>query len=280
MAVDLHVHSIVSDGSDTPSQLLTLAAGRGITTLALTDHDTQEGIAEARQAAERNGVTLIPGVELSVEFDGGMHLVVLWLEPGDGPLQDRLTELRMQRDERNTGILECLRLHGMDITAVELAARAGKGSAGRPHIAALMMDKEYVPDIASAFDLWLSRGRPAYVPRVKLNAETAIGLALESGGVPILAHPHTLGINRAEPMSRLLDELKGQGLVGIEAIYSSYHRHEREGYTDLARRFGLIPSGGSDYHGAYKPGLELGVGYGDLHVAESVVEELKAHARS
>jgi 3',5'-nucleoside bisphosphate phosphatase len=280
MAVDLHAHSIISDGSDTPAELVALAASRGISTIALTDHDTQEGIAEAREAAERFGITLIPGVELSIDFDGGMHLVVLWLEPGDGPLQDRLSGLRSQRDQRNTGILESLRLHGMDITETELANRAGAGSAGRPHIAALMMDKGYVADIQSAFELWLSRGRPAYVPREKLDAETAIGLSRESGGVPILAHPHTLGITGAGEMSRLLDELKGNGLVGIEAFYSSYHRHEREGYTDLARRFGLVPSGGSDYHGTYKPGLELGVGYGDLHVAESVVAELKAHARS
>jgi predicted metal-dependent phosphoesterase TrpH len=255
-----------------------MAAARGVGVLGLTDHDTQEGIPEAREAADRAGTELIPGVELSIQYEGGMHLVVLWLEPGTGPLQDRLADQRLKRDRRNAEILECLRGHGIEIGDRELADRSGAGSAGRPHIAALMVDKGHVPDIATAFELWLGRGRPAYVPREKLDAETAIGLALESGGVPILAHPHTLGITRSDDMARLLDGLKGHGLVGLEAIYSSYHRHEREGYADLARRFGLVPSGGSDYHGAYKPGLEVGVGYGDLWVGQDVVEDLRAHA--
>jgi predicted metal-dependent phosphoesterase TrpH len=257
-----------------------LAAARGVGVLGLTDHDTQEGVPEAREAAKQAGIEVIPGVELSIRYDGGMHLVVLWIEPGTGPLQDRLADQRTQRDLRNSQILECLHRHGIEIEDRELADRAGAGSAGRPHIAALMVEKGHVPDIATAFDLWLGRGRPAYVPREKLDAETAIGLALESGGVPILAHPHTLGITRSDDMADLLDELTSHGLVGLEAIYSSYHRHEREGYTDLARRFGLIPSGGSDYHGSYKPGLEVGLGYGDLWVADDVVDSLRAHARS
>jgi predicted metal-dependent phosphoesterase TrpH len=276
MAVDLHVHSTVSDGTQTPSALVAIAAEQGITAMALTDHDTLDGVPEARAAADQAGIELIPGVELSIEYDGGMHLIVLWTEPGPGPLQDRLAGLRHHRDERNTAILEALRQHGMDIGPEELMERAGEGSAGRPHIAALMVDKGYVTDIATAFDAWLGRGRAAYVLRDRLDAETAIGLALETGGVPILAHPHTLGITGAAEMAALLDELKGYGLVGLEALYSSYHRHEREGYADLARRFGLVPTGGSDYHGAFKPGLELGTGYGDLYVAETVLEELRA----
>jgi predicted metal-dependent phosphoesterase TrpH len=138
-----------------------------------------------------------------------------------------------------------------------------------------MVAKGYVPDIKTAFDSWLASGAPAYVKRRLLSPEEGIGLAVESGAVPILAHPHTLGVNRAAEMADLLDGLKGYGLVGLEAHYSAYQQHERYGYDDLARRFGLLPSGGSDYHGTYKEGLGLGSGYGDLHVPERILENLR-----
>ncbi|MFO7298622.1 MAG: PHP domain-containing protein [Actinomycetes bacterium] len=278
MAIDLHLHSTASDGSLTPAELVELVARQRLETVALTDHDTLDGIDEAREAAQRLGVELIPGTELSLEFDGGMHLLVLWLEPGPGPLQDRLEWLRDGRDERNRAILDALSRHGIEITPEELAAQAGGGTVGRPHIAALLMQKGYVASIAQAFELWLARGRPAYVERPRLAPAEAIDLARRSGGVPVLAHPHTLGITTAADMSKLLHELVDAGLVGLEAIYGGYHRHEREGYADLARRFGLVPTGGSDFHGDYKPGLQPGTGYGDLYVSRDVVDRLKERA--
>lgn len=281
MAVDLHAHSTASDGSDTPAQLVKRAAEIGLTALALTDHDTQEGLTEAREAATPTDLELIPGTELSLNFDwGGMHLVVLWLEPGTGPLQDRLKGLQDGRDGRNARIVEVLETLGMPVTLEEIEQEAGGGSVGRPHIAAVMVRHGYVPDIKTAFDLWLGNDRPAYVGRPRLNPEEAIGLARESGAVPVLAHPHTLGIHRAAVMADVLGRLRDAGLVGLEAAYSAYQRHERYGYADLARRFGLVPSGGSDYHGTYKHGLDLGVGYGDLYVPESTLEQLRSHAAS
>jgi predicted metal-dependent phosphoesterase TrpH len=205
-----------------------------------------------------------------------MHLVVLWLEPGPGPLQDRLAPLQHGRHARNLAIVTLLDELGMPVSIDEVMEEAGSGSVGRPHIAAVMMRKGYVESVAEAFDLWLGAGRPAYAGRPRLSPEEAIGLAIDSGGVPVLAHPHTLGINRAEEMADLLDRLRSAGLVGLEAACSGYRRHEREGYADLAHRFGLVASGGSDYHGRYKPGLELGTGYGDLVVKEVVVDELRA----
>lgn len=279
MAIDLHSHSTASDGSAEPSALVRLAVEQGLTTLALTDHDTQEGIEEARAATAGTDLELIAGTELSLEYDaGGMHLLVLWLEPGSGPLQSRLATLRQWRNRRNEQIVAALTELGMPMTIDEVTEEAGSGSVGRPHIAAVMMAKGYVESIEEAFEHWLAAGKPAYWSRPRLRPEEAIQLALESGGVPILAHPHTLNINRAAEMADLLTELREAGLVGLEAIYSSYRQHERDGYADLARRFGLVPSGGSDYHGSYKPGLDLGRGYGDLVVPDSVLDDLRRHA--
>lgn len=279
MTVDLHTHSTASDGSDPPGTLVELAVEAGLRALALTDHDTQEGLDAAAAAATTQPLELIPGVELSLNYDGGtMHLIVLWLDPGSGPLQDRLQGLQSGRTRRNKEIVDKLEDAGLPITIEEVLKEAGGGSVGRPHIAAVMVKHGYVPDIRTAFDLWLGRDRPAYVGRDRLEPREAIGLARESGAVPVLSHPHTLGVTTAPGMADLLTNLKRAGLIGLEAIYGSYRRHEREGYSDLARRFELIPSGGSDYHGSYKPGLSLGSGYGDLAVPDSVLDELRRHA--
>jgi predicted metal-dependent phosphoesterase TrpH len=278
MAVDLHSHSTASDGSEKPAALVEQALEVGLNALALTDHDTLDGITAAADAAGSTGLELIPGTELSLEYDqGGMHLVVLWLDPGPGPLQNRLDELRLGRDERNQLMAQRLTELGMPVTTQEILEEGGAGSIGRPHIAAVMMRKGYVETIEEAFELWLTSGKPAYIGRPRLSPEEAIQLARESGAVPIVAHPHTLGINRAQEMADLLTRLIAAGLVGLEAFCAGYRRHEREGYADLARRFGLVPSGGSDFHGTYKPGLSLGTGYGDLVVPDTVVDELRSH---
>ena len=281
MSVDLHTHSTASDGSDPPEHLVELASEAGLSAVALTDHDTQEGLGAAVAAAAKHDLELIPGVELSLNYEGGtMHLVVLWLDPGTGPLQDHLPGLQAGRGRRNEEIVDRLGEAGLPITIEEVLEEAGGGSVGRPHIAAVMVRHGYVPDIRAAFDLWLGRGRPAHVGRNRLDPEVAIGLARESGAVPVLSHPHTLGVTTAPDMADLLTDLKRAGLIGLEAIYGSYRRHEREGYAHLARRFDLIPSGGSDYHGSYKPGLSLGSGYGDLVVPDSVLDELREYESS
>lgn len=278
MPVDLHLHSTASDGSESPTRVVEMAVDAGLAAIALTDHDIQDGIAEARRRAGSE-LEVVPGVELSIAYDtGGMHMVVLWLEPGPGPLQDRLEWLRQGRDRRNQEIVARLGELGMPVVLDEVLAEAKGGSVGRPHIAAVMVRHGYVAGHEEAFDLWLAQGRPAYIPRPRLSQEEAIGLALESGAVPVLAHPHTLLIDRAEEMADLLRTLAGYGLVGLESVYSGYFPHERDGYTDLARRFGLVPSGGSDYHGLYKPGLEVGTGYGDLVIPDRVLEELRLKA--
>ena len=276
MAVDLHTHSTASDGSDHPEEVVLRAARAGLTAVALTDHDTLEGIGAARSLAMGAGIELIPGVELSLDWEpGAMHLVVLFLEPGPGPLQDRLSELQRGREERNQAVVERLNELGMAINYHDILSEAGGGSVGRPHIAAVMVRHGYVDDIPSAFQLFLAKGQQAYIGRRRLEPSEAIRLARQEGAVPILAHPHTLGLNTSEEVSGTLRQLSEAGLVGMECYYPLYSVFEREGYAALSRRFGLIPSGGSDYHGTYKLGIELGTGRGDLVVTDSVLEELR-----
>lgn len=274
--IDLHSHSTASDGSDEPVALVQRAAAVGVKALALTDHDTQSGVRAAQLEANGLGIELIPGTELSLGWEGGaMHVVVLFLEPGPGPLQDRLSALRDARDARNLEILEALISLGLPVSAEEVFAVASGESVGRPHIAAAMVSRGYVSSIAEAFDLYLGWGRPAYRPRWRLAPEEGIALALESGGVPVLAHPHTLGLNNSEEVSITLRRLKGAGLRAMECYYPLYSPIEREGYAALAARFGLLPSGGSDYHGSFKPGIELGVGRGNLLVPEGLLDALR-----
>jgi hypothetical protein len=248
--------------------------------VALTDHDTLDGIAEASRTAQRAGIELIPGVELSLEWDrGGMHLIVLWLEPRTGPLQDRLAELQDARNGRNARIVDRLNELGLDITLSEVEIEAGEGSVGRPHFAAVMVRKGFVTDIRAAFDEYLANGRPAYMSRRRLSPEEAIELARQSGGVPILAHAHTLGLDNQAEVEAMMRRLSNAGLVGIECHYGSYDVDEREGYVRMARRFGLLPSGGSDFHGTYKTEVALGTGSVGLGVPPSILEPLRAMRR-
>ena len=277
MAVDLHTHSDVSDGSASPSSIIDLAAAARLTAVALTDHDTLVGIEEARTRAEEIGLRLIPGVELSCEWvQGGCHMVVLWLEPGPGPLQDKLAALQVARDGRNDRILARLATLGIEITAEELAAQSGGGVTGRPHIAALMVEKGAVASVRQAFDEYLGNGKPAYVGRERLGPEEAIDLAAQSGAVTVLAHPHTLGLDNADAFRRALAGLAEAGLSGMECWYGEYSPAYRQSMVSVARSHGLVPSGGSDYHGTYKPGLSLGTGRGDLVVPDHVLNELEA----
>ena len=256
--------------------MVRLAARAGLSAVALTDHDTLEGVGEARSEAARHGIELIPGTELSCEWDrGGLHVVVLFLEPGRGPLQDRLADLREARHRRNRDIARRLSDLGLDIDYPEVLAEAGRGSVGRPHFAAVMKRKGYVPDISTAFREYLGAGKPAYAPRRLLSPEEAIGMARRSGAVPVLAHPHTLGLDSTGEYEATYRWLAGMGLVGVECFYSEYDSAMRRQLERSVRSFGLLPSGGSDFHGDYKPGIGVGVGRGDLEVPDRVLEALR-----
>lgn len=273
--IDLHAHSNASDGSDSPTEFARLAAAAGLSAVALTDHDTIEGLAEATEEAGRLGVRLIPGCELSCEVArGGLHLVVLFVDATSSPLTDRLGGLQAGRGTRNERIVEVLQAEGFELTLDDVSAEAGSGSVGRPHIAAVLLEKGYVSSITEAFDVWLGNGRPAYVERDRLTPAEAIDLAHASGGVSVLAHPFTLDLEPG-PLEAFVAELAGAGLDAIEVHYGRCRPDERQSLAALAERLGLCPSGGSDYHGTYKPDLSLGTGPGDLNVPDEWLDALE-----
>jgi predicted metal-dependent phosphoesterase TrpH len=255
---------------------MALAARAGLSAVALTDHDTVEGLAEARAAAEAVGVRLVPGCEISCEVgEATMHLLVYFLDDGPGPLQDRLGGMQEARADRNRRIVVVLNEHGVDITLEEILEEAGGGSVGRPHVAGVLMRKGYVSSVQEAFDVWLANGKPAYLERDRLLPAEAISLAHASGAVAVLAHPTSLGYDGPE-MERFIAGLTDNGLDGLECEYGRYSPDLRASLRSVADRLGLAVTGGSDYHGRYKPDLSLGTGLGDLNVPDDLLDALEA----
>jgi predicted metal-dependent phosphoesterase TrpH len=273
MAVDLHTHSRYSDGSDSPSAIVAKAKSIGLSAIALTDHDLLDGIDEAMQAAGTD-IELVPGTELSVQWKGkGMHLLAYWVDHGS-PLADRLAEIQLGRVARNHEMVDALAELGIDITMDELKTEAEMGVIGRPHFAAILVRKGAAATIQDAFDGYLAVGRPAYRPRVRVEASEAMSLARESGAVPVIAHPHTLA-DDAAGFSHLFSEFVALGAVGIECHYAEYPQSLRLQMAAEVEDLGLVATGGSDYHGTYKPGIALGSGKGDLAVPDSCLDRLQ-----
>lgn len=272
MAVDLHTHSRYSDGSDTPTEIITRAKSIGLSAIALTDHDLLDGIDEAARAAGTD-IEFVPGTELSVQWEGkAMHLLAYWVGH-DSPLAGRLDGIRQGRMERNHEMVEALIGLGVDISMEELEEEAGVGVIGRPHFAAILVRRKAADNIGDAFDKYLATGRPAYRARTRIEAAEVIGLARESGAVSVVAHPHTLA-DGADEFSHLLPRFAELGVVGIECHYVEYPQYLRENMAAAAEDLGLVATGGSDYHGTYKLGIALGSGKGDLRVPDSCLERL------
>ena len=274
--IDLHTHSTVSDGSDPPGRIPELAAAAGCSAVALTDHDRLDGLDEAGARAAQVGVELVPGCEIScANAPGTMHLLVYFVEPGEGALQDELAGLQEARGNRNVVLVERLQELGLPVSVDEVEAESGGTGTGRPHVAAVLVAKGVVGSVQEAFDVWLAKGRPGYVERPRLEPAHAMTLARRSGGVPVLAHPLSLQLAPAELDARV-GELAGLGLAGLEALYGRYTPEERRDLASLADRHGLAVTGGSDHHGTYKPDLQVGVGRGDLAVPDDLLETLRA----
>nr|WP_083436982.1 PHP domain-containing protein [Thermincola ferriacetica] len=274
--IDLHVHTTASDGTLTPAELIRYARGRNLAAVAITDHDTIDGLPEALKEAKQQGFELIPGVEISVEHPAGeMHILGYFVDINNRELAEALQELRRYREERNPRMLQKLRDLGMDISMAEVAEKAGGKVVGRPHFAAVMVEKGYVASFEEAFDKYLGAGKAAYVKKEKLTPRQGIELIQKAGGIPVLAHPKYLGYNSIELLIEELKNLKGYGLQGIEAYYSAYSPEETELYLKLAGDYGLLVTGGTDFHGSNKPEIEIGIGCGNLRIPYEILAPLK-----
>jgi 3',5'-nucleoside bisphosphate phosphatase len=278
--IDLHTHSLRSDGSDSPSTIVDLAADVGCSSVALTDHDNVSGIDEALLRAAERSIELIPGIELSCHTSSrNIHLLGYFVDHRDPIFLERLRSQQRLRAERNDRLAERLTTLGMEVTIEEVSEVAGSETIGRPHFAAVLMQKGHVGSIDEAFVSWLADDMPAHVERQELPAEIAIQWIHDAGGVASWAHPvwRSVGPQRHRPsIEPVVEELVAAGLDGIEARYSRYDGARRRELVRLAARFELVATGGSDYHGTYKPDLHIGIGVGDLDIPESVLDELRS----
>jgi predicted metal-dependent phosphoesterase TrpH len=244
--VDLHLHSSASDGRFSPAEIVRKSAEAGLTVIALTDHDNVDGIAPALEAAKNfPWLKVIPGVEISTDIpQGELHMLGYFIDYTDRELLANLERMRNSRQKRAQGMLAKLANLGLTIEWERVKEIAGKGSVGRPHIAQALLEKGYIASIKEAFTKYIGWGGPAYVEREKMSPAEAVELILRAKGLPVLAHPLTLN----EP-DTLIAELKESGLIGLEAYYKDYTAEEIHRLISLAEKYGLITTGGSDYHG-------------------------------
>ena len=244
--------------------------------MALTDHDGLSGIEQAGTRAEELGLGFVPGCEISCAFSPGtMHLLCYFVEPADGPLQSELERLRHDRSHRNERLARRLQELGLPITFDEVEAAAGGSVIGRPHFAAVLVKNGAATSVQDAFDRLLGKGAPGYISKSRIDAATAIGAARASAAVTVLAHPLTLGLGASE-LDRAVRELADAGIAGLECFYGRYSPDERSGLAAMARRHDLVATGGSDFHGTFKPDLFVGTGTGDLDVPDAAVTELRS----
>lgn len=279
--IDLHVHSNASDGTLTPSELISLAVLNDLSAIALTDHDTISGIPEAQKAADAKNkegkiIDLIPGVELSCAYKiKDIHILGLFIDIENKFLLDTLKEAKDERDSRNEHIAQKLREKGIDITIDALLSGNKNAVLTRAHFAKHLYEKGYVKNIKEAFQRYIGDTSPCFVQRKYLSPEAAIGIIHRAGGIAVLAHPLLYHLPAPE-LNMLLHHLKLYGLDAIEAIYSS-NTEANENYSRyLARKHNLLISGGTDYHGLNKPELSLGSGKGNMHIPESLLIQMKA----
>ena len=252
--IDLHTHSIRSDGALSPAELVRRAAARGVTTQALSDHDTLAGVAEAVAEGQRLGVRVIPATELNTESEwGDAHILAYFVDPNDAVFEARMKELRDNRANRIQSMVENLNRLGFTVSLERVHEIAQGGSLGRPHLAQALLEAGHVASYDSAFDTLISKDSPAYVTRVGLAPLEAVKLARAHGGVPVLAHPGT--VLRLE---ELVPQLVDAGLGGIECYYGSHTPTQTASCLRLAARCDLVPTGGSDFHGRGDHGADLG----------------------
>lgn len=276
--IDLHTHSIKSDGSMTPSELVRHAKENGLAAVALTDHDCTDGIKEALAEGEKIGIEVVSGVELSAVSSTETHILGYYIDADEKNFKNKMAELLAMRKKRNEDTAKKLRENGFDIS-VEDAKRFCKGSVlGRAHFARAMVEKGMTGSVKEAFDKYLGSGKPCYSGQQLLTPAECVRLINGAGGEAFCAHLHLMRKSDEELFS-FLKELKKEGLAGIEGYYTEYTEQMHEKYMAMARELSLIVSGGTDFHGKMKPHISIGKGFGNLRVPYSVLEGIKEYGR-
>ena len=270
--VDLHLHTTASDGRLTPTRLVELAAGRGLRVIAITDHDSTEGLEEAGKAAQAfPQLTIIPGIELSTDVPGSeIHILAYFIGSQDPVIQAALKTFRLGRVDRARRMVEKLQALGVQVEWDRVQEIAGDGAVGRPHIALAMVEKGYISQVQEAFEKYIGRNGPAYAEREKLTPSEAVSLIGSWGAVAVLAHPSDI-----DDLDGTLEELKAVGLAGAEVYYAQYSEERIQELARVVQAHGLLPCGGTDYHGLGNPGESLP---GTMGPPMEVVERLKALA--
>ena len=267
MPIDLHIHTTASDGSWTPKEVVEQAKKLGLTAIAITDHDTMDGVERAIQRGAELGVEVIPGVELNTDYDDHeVHVLGYYLDFTNPSLQKELAELRDARVNRMRLMVEKLATVGVQISYDRVREIAGEGAIGRPHLARAIMEAGYASEWEEIFQKLIGRGCPAYVPRTKLTPTDAVKLILEVGGVPVLAHP---GLN---DLDEIIPDLIKAGLQGMEIYHYDHTDADIEHYEEMAQQYGLFFTGGSDCHG---PGVKSGARLGQVMLPDELLRPLK-----
>ena len=284
--IDLHVHSNASDGSLTPSEIINLAHELGLGAIAITDHDTLAGSKQAAELVVPASIELVSGVEISTapiissDAVSSYHILGYFIRLDDPALNQTLNQLQEFRRNRNHQIFERLNQIGIHLDHTDIKTPIDGGEVGRPHIATALLQKGVVDSIDEAFDKYLSKGKAAYVDKKRLRCEEAIRIISEAGGVPILAHPGLLNLDPGDQLENCIVALKEKGLSGIEVYYPEHTVEMIEFLLGVADRHELLITGGTDFHGALNPDMQMGSGYGNLHIPYQIFERLRIHVQA
>lgn len=279
--IDLHMHTTASDGTDLPSEAVAKAASLGLEAIALTDHDTAAGVAEAAAAGKELGVEVVPGIEVSSDYrDNNIHILGYFIDPEAPALRTVLEWIRTERIARNEYVVNLLADDGFDISVEELRRLYPEAVLGRPHMAELLMRKGYVSSVREGFERYLGEGGKYYLPKRRISMARAVETILGSGGLAVLAHPLQYRYPRGE-VTEMIEYAKSLGAAAIECFYSEHSAEDERWLLGIAERYGMGVSGGSDYHGTRKTHISMGSGTNDnLAIPYEVLERLKMLHRS
>ncbi len=273
--IDLHVHTTASDGTLTPAAVTARARGLGLAAIAITDHDTVEGVAEAMRAGKELGVEVVPGIELSCYYQGReVHVLGYFIDIASASLAETIRAVTENRKARNHIIAERMAADGLPVSIDELKRRFPHTVIGRPHFAEVLVEHGLADSVSDAFARYLNRGRPYFEPQKRMNMDEAAAAINAAGGLAVLAHPYQYRYSEAE-MRRLFADFKSCGGTGIECFYSGYDAEKSAFLTSAAAELGMCVTGGSDFHGSVKPDIELGSGKGGLNVDRELLNKLK-----